>query len=56
MKFENIINNYINGNLKDFAYQYSKLRRTTAFWQFVSDYYGEQVKNDAMNYLIRKGL
>jgi hypothetical protein len=51
MKYEIIIENFINGNLKDFRAQVKKLRNQSNFWLFVSENYGDAVMKDAMNFL-----
>lgn len=56
MKFEFVIENFINGNLKDFFYYYKQLKRTVSFWSYVKENYGEKVLNDAQEFLRKKGL
>lgn len=50
----NIIENYINGNLKDAFYWYKKINNTATFWVFVETNYGNEIKNNLMNYFSRK--
>jgi len=54
MNYENIIENYINGNLKDFYEQYKKIRKKLSFWEHVKNNYGEKIFDDAMRFLRNK--
>ena len=56
MRFSEVIENYINGNLTDFYHQYKNLKRTVSFWVFVTDNYGHDVALKAQEYLIKKGF
>lgn len=56
MNYENIIENYINGNLKDFYESYKKIRKKLSFWEYVKNNYGEKTYNDAMAFLRKKGV
>lgn len=55
-KFNFIIDNYVNGNLKDFHEHYKKLRKKITFLEYLKLNYGESVFNKVMDFLKRKEM
>jgi len=55
-KFDFHIENYINGNLKDFYQGYKRLRAKAKFWLYVEETLGHQMLLKMMNFVNSKEM
>lgn len=56
MKYSIVIENFINGNLRDFKIGYGKIKAKLKFWDFVLEFYGKEIHNNARQFLIKRGF